>query len=73
MDNTDTIARILKEGKEAYLKDDFYDVAIRIASGTETYLKHKGRKEVTVPRSYDLICEVILGGEFITEEEYLSY
>ena len=73
MDNTDTIARILKEGDEAYMKDDFYDAAIRIASGTETYLKHKGRGEVKVPHSYDLVCEIILGGEFITAQQYQSY
>lgn len=55
------------------MKDDFYDVAIRIAGRTEAYLKHKGRAEVRVPHGYKLVCEIEMGGEFIDKAEYDAY
>ena len=73
MGNFDRIISLLNEGKEVYMKDDFYDVAIRIAGGTEAYLKHKGRAEVRVPHGYKLVCEIEMGGEFIDKAEYDAY
>ena len=73
MSNPDIICKCLAKGETVYLKDDFYDAAIRIAGGTETYLKHKGRHEFHVPYSHDLLCQIELGGDFISKEEYENY
>ena len=73
MTNTELLAGLLNDGRTAYMKDDFYEIAIRIAGPTETYLKHKGRGEVRVPYDYETLNDVILGGEFISREEYESF
>ena len=50
------------------MKDDFYEVAIRLVGGTKNYLKHRGRGEIEVPHGYDLVFQIELGGEFITKK-----
>lgn len=71
--NTDRIREMLGRGEPVYMKDDFYDVAIRIAGQTDVFMKHKGRGEVSVPYDYDLVCDIELGGTFISEKEYANY
>ena len=78
MSNDKTIIRILKEGKDAYMKDDFYDMAIRITIGEDgrerLYRKFTfDPKEVELERGNETATQVQLGGEFITKEEYDRY
>ena len=66
---------IAKKGA-VYVKDSFYDVAIRAVSEEgvlKTFLKHKSSKEVEVPQDNDTFCQVLLGGEEITKKEYDRY
>ena len=71
--NNEIIVERLQKGETVYMKDDFYDVAIRLVGSWDNYLKHKGRFEVQVPHGYDLVSQIELGGEFITKEEYENY
>lgn len=73
MSNLPIIHERISRGEEVYMKDDFYDVAIRLADSKTNYLKHKGKGEKEVPHGYDLVFQVKLGGEFITKEEYDAY
>lgn len=66
---------IAKKGA-VYVKDSFYDVAIRaelIDGVLKTFLKHKSSKEVEVPQDYDTFCQVLFGGNEITKKEYDKY
>ena len=80
--NLDIIAEMLKNGETIYIKDDFYDMALRIfkdGDGAEHYFRkvrggHSYSPEAPIdPRESDTANEVILGGEFITKEEYEGY
>ena len=71
--NVPKIIDRIRKGETVYMRDDFYDVAIRLDGDWDEYLKHKGRGEVKVPHGYKLVLEIELGGEFITKEEYDAY
>ena len=71
--NFGIIKDILDRGEQVYMKDDFYEVAIRLNGGKTSFLKHKGKEEVEIDRSYDMFLEIKMGGEFITKEEYDAY
>ena len=73
MSNLPRIAELLDRGEQVYMKDDFYEVAIRIETPMVTWLKHRDHAEVLVPHGYDTACQIELGGEFITKEEYENY
>ena len=45
---------MLLAGKSVYILDDFEEAAVRLIyenEVTKAYLKHKGRKEVSIPQS----------------------
>lgn len=66
---------IAKKGA-VYVKDSFYDVAIRavMSDGVlKTFLKHKSSKEVEVPQDNETFCQVLLGGKEISKKEYDKY
>ena len=73
MNNLDIIRQKILKGEIVYMEDDFYDVAIRLVGERDNYLKHKGRGEVQVPHGYDLVCQIEMGGEFISKEDYEAY
>lgn len=78
MSNDKTIIRILKEGKDVYMKDDFYDMAIRITVGEDgkerVFRKFTfNAKEAEMEWGNETATQVQLGGEFITKEEYDRY
>lgn len=63
----------LESGKTVYVYDDFEDAAVRLVYSdgeTQAYLKHRNHNEVKLPQSYETICEIILGGEEISKQEY---
>ena len=75
----DIIYERLKRGETVYMKDDFYDMALRFymsEDGREIYYRKfrmgycfPGERRID-PKVSDTAYEVILGGEFITKEEY---
>ena len=73
MSNIPEIVQRIRQGETVYMKDDFYEVAIRLVGDYDSYLKHKGKEEVKVPHGYDTVMEVEQGGEFISKEEYEAY
>lgn len=73
MSNSEIVVERLTNGETVYMKDDFYDAAIRLVNGKESYLKHKGRNEIPVPHYNDTLCQIELGGEFISKDEYENY
>lgn len=69
----EVLANKLNAGKAVYVYDDFEDAAVRLVCSTgetKTYLKHRNHNEVELPQSYETICEIILGGEEISKQEY---
>ncbi len=49
MSNLRRIAELLDRGEQVYMKDDFYEVDIRIEMPMVPWLKHKDHAEVLVP------------------------
>lgn len=79
MSNLKKIAEMLKNGETVYIKDEFYEMALRIYkddNGTErTYRKFRNNHAIPEewpidPRKDDTAFDVEMGGEFITKEEY---
>lgn len=67
---------MLLAGKSVYILDDFEEAAVRLIyedEVTKAYLKHKGRKGVSIPQSNKTVCEIILAGKEITKFEYEKY
>lgn len=67
---------MLLAGKSVYILDDFEEAAVRLIyedEATKAYLKHKERKEVSIPQSNKTVCEIILTGKEITKFEYEKY
>ena len=78
--NSDIICQKFARAETVYMKDDFYDMALRFyrnERGEECYFR-KSRKnygkwaaECPIdPKVSNTAFEVTLGGEFITKEEY---
>lgn len=66
----------LRLGEIIYLFDDFEEVALRLIlenGVTKSFLKHKGRKEIELPQSSEIVCNVILGGIEISKSEYDNF
>ena len=74
--NLKYLQKMLLAGKSVYILDDFEEAAVRLIyedEVTKAYLKHKGRKEVSIPQSNKTVCEIILAGKEITKFEYEKY
>ena len=75
----DIIYEKLARGETVYMKDDFYDMALRFylaENGREIYYRKfrkgysfPGEKPID-PKQSNTAFEVTLGGELITKEEY---
>jgi SpoU rRNA methylase family enzyme len=66
----------LSAGKTVYILEDFYDAVIRLVptdSNTISYIKHKGRREIEIDHTEDVVMQIKLGGTEITKEEYDRY
>lgn len=73
MSNFKRIRETLDRGEQVFMKDDFLEVAIRLTGGDTSFLKHKGHEEREISHTYEVFLDVEMGGEFITEQEYLDY
>lgn len=82
MDNYREIEAFLQRGEQVYMKDDFFDMALRIereANGEINYWRkfrggHSFSSEKPInPKISNTAIQVMLGGEFITKEEYDCY
>ena len=74
--NSNILQKKLQAGEEVYILDDFEEATVRLIyedEVTKAYLKHKGRKEVSIPQSNKTVCEIILTGKEITKFEYEKY
>ena len=78
MTNIDYIHNRLRDGREVYLKDDFYGIALRLVPGedgaTQFFRRQRGdgREEPVSPTNTTFV-KIQFSGVFITEEEYHSY
>lgn len=66
-------ARIVSSGSILYVKDDFYDAAVRIVptgKGEITYIKYRGEKEKKIEHSADIVYQIECGGEIISKDDY---
>lgn len=77
--NHDIICQKFARGETVYMKDEFYEMALRFhkaKDGRVIYLRkfhnnHRFPEENPIdPKVSNTAFEVILGGEFITKEEY---
>lgn len=74
--NQKTLQKKLLAGISVYILDEFEEAAVRLTyedGVTKAYIKHKGRKEVSIPQSNETVCEIILSGKEISESEYGKY
>lgn len=75
--NTDTTAGTeLSRGSPVYLLDSFEGAVFHLyKEGGETIAKakFKGEKEYLLDSTTKIVYEARLGGEIITEKEYLEY
>ena len=74
--NSNILQKNLQACEEVYILDDFEEATVRLIyedEVTKAYLKHKGRKEVSIPQSNKTVCEIILTGKEITKFEYEKY
>ena len=61
--NLKYLQKMLLAGKSVYILDDFEEAAVRLIyedEVTKAYLKHKGRKEVSIPQSTKLCAKSFL-------------
>ena len=61
--NPNILQKKLQAGEEVYILDDFEEAAVRLIyedEVTKAYLKHKGRKEVSIPQSTKLCAKSFL-------------
>jgi hypothetical protein len=76
MDNFLKISRLLKSGRKAFMKDDFYEIAVKyemVDGEAAVSLKYRNHQEVESSQSNESVMQVVMGGEFITEKEYEEY
>lgn len=74
--NQKTLQKKLLAGKTVCISDEFEEAAVRLIyedGETKAYIKHKGRREVSIPQSNETVCEIILSGKEIAESEYDKY
>ena len=72
MGNLRRIFDMLHKEQIIYLKDDYYEAALRI-DGSKFYIKYKGREEEQISYVADIVYQIEHGGEFISKEEYENY
>ncbi len=63
-------------GDIIYLCDDYEEACVRIYGNekeTHAFLKLKGRAEIELPQSNELVFTILFDGREITEEEYKKY
>lgn len=71
-----TLQKKLLAGKTVCVSDEFEEAAVRLVyedGTTKAYIKHKGRKEMSISQSNETVCEIILSGKEIAESEYEKY
>lgn len=73
MANTAELYEKIMEDGEFFMYDSYLECAIKRKRNGKCYLKHKGRKEKIVQYSNDTFCQIEMGGEFISKEEYEKY
>lgn len=73
MSNFSIVTEKIQKGEVVYMKDDFYEAAIRLVGDYDSFLKHRGKEEVQVPHGYEVVMDIQMGGEFISKEEYEAY
>lgn len=74
--NQNTLQKKLLAGNSVCISDEFEEAAVRLiyeGGSTRAYIKHKGRKEVSISQSNETVCEIILSGKEISESEYEKY
>lgn len=74
--NQKTLQKKLLAGNTVCISDEFEEAAVRLIyedGETKAYIKHKGRREVSIPQSNETVCEIILSGKEIAESEYDKY
>lgn len=74
--NNISIKEKLEKGLSVYMMDDFLGSAIRMTFNgkrTNTYLKHRGSKEIQISTQEKICFDIRIGGVEITKEQYELY
>lgn len=63
-------------GKPTYVIDEFEKAAFRFSPLGNTYsvyIKWEGKEEQEIDKTAKIVLDTLLGGELMTEKEYLKY